>query len=83
MLKPKKANQTFQNNRWNEPNQMICAQVNQQQPELQLNINSQGGFVPSFISNSRSESNSSPKSDTSYNVCLDRMSRTEFEKNIF
>jgi hypothetical protein len=64
-MKPKQQPQ-FQS-RWNEPAQQVQPVQNQVQPEIQLNVNSQGGFVPSFISNSRSESNSSPKSDSSYN----------------
>lgn len=53
--------------RWNETTPLqSCAQ---QQPELQLNMNSQGGFVPQFINNSpssRAESNPSPGSDSSF-----------------
>ena len=55
--------------RWNETTPLqSCAQ---QQPELQLNMNSQGGFVPQFINNSptsRAESNPSPGSDSSFQV---------------
>lgn len=55
--------------RWNETTPLqSCAQ---QQPELQLNMNSQGGFVPQFINNSptsRAENNPSPGSDSSFQV---------------
>merc|ERR1719454_2827525 len=57
----------FNTSRWNETTP-AQNQVHQQ-PELQLNMNSQGGFVPQFINNSRSssaENNPSPRSDSSF-----------------
>ena len=52
--------------RWNETNQMVQSV----QPELQLNMNSQGGFVPQFINHTnRSETVPSPiQSDSSIQV---------------
>ena len=61
----------FNTSRWNETTP-AQNQVSQQ-PELQLNMNSQGGFVPQFINNSpqaRAESNPSPHSDSSFQVCF-------------
>lgn len=66
---PKTQQPQFQS-RWNEPIQAVQPVQpvqSQVQQEIQLNINSQGGFVPTFIPTSRSESNPSPKSDSSYN----------------
>merc|ERR1711935_298448 len=57
----------FNTSRWNETTP-AQNQVHQQ-PELQLNMNSQGGFVPQFINNSpmsRAENNSSPRSESSF-----------------
>jgi protein Tob/BTG len=57
----------FNTSRWNETTP-AQNQVHQQ-PELQLNMNSQGGFVPQFINNSpssRAENNPSPRSDSSF-----------------
>lgn len=63
----KNRNKPQYNSRWNETTPL---QTNQNvQPELQLNMNSQGGFVPQFINNSassRAESNPSPRSDSSF-----------------
>lgn len=53
------------NSRWNENGNMVH-QKQPVQPELQLNMNSQGGFVPQFINHNRSESIPSPiQSDSS------------------
>jgi hypothetical protein len=70
------------NSRWNENGNMVH-QKQPVQPELQLNMNSQGGFVPQFINHNRSESIPSPiQSDSSIQVPFPKKSLKKFEHTI-